>query len=138
MENEFEKIGSYQYSSEAIIIKGKLESEGIEVFMADNFTIDTDPLVSNAIGGVKLYVRAEQLDAVKIILSEISRYSVDDNGKAIICPKCESDKVEVGTTVKEGKSLFAFLFGFLIAGGMPVYTKYTYRCSNCSNEFEIK
>ncbi|PZR13642.1 MAG: hypothetical protein DI539_19305 [Flavobacterium psychrophilum] len=138
MEKEFAKIGSYQYTSEAIIIKGKLESEGIEVFMADNFTIDTDPLVSNAIGGVKLYVRSEDMDKATAVLSEISRYSVDDKGQAVICPKCNSNKVEVGTTVKEGKSLFAFLFGFLIAGGMPVYTKYTYRCSNCNNEFEIK
>lgn len=139
MENEFEKIGSYQYSSEAIIIKGKLESEGIEVFMADNFTIDTDPLVSNAIGGVKLYVRNEDMDKANTVLSDISRYSVDDKGQAIICHKCNSDKVEVGTTVKEGKSLFAFLFGFSISTGvLPLYTKYIYRCSNCSNEFKIQ
>ena len=138
MENEFIKIGSYQYSSEAIIIKGKLESEGIEVFMADNFTIDTDPLVSNAIGGVKLYVSTEQFDKAKNVLLEISRYSLNDEGDPVICSKCGSNKVEMGTTVKEGKSLFAFLFGFLIAGGLPVYTKYKYRCENCGNEFEIK
>lgn len=138
MENEFTKIGSYQYSSEAVIIKGKLESEGVEVFMADNFTIDTDPLVSNAIGGVKLFVRSEQLEKAMSVLAEISRYSVDDKGEAIICSQCGSEKVELGTTVKEGKSLFAFLFGFLIAGGMPVYTKYRYRCNSCNNEFEIK
>ena len=50
----FRKIASFQYSSEAIIYKGRLESEGIAVFMRDNFTIDTDPLVSNAVGGVKI------------------------------------------------------------------------------------
>lgn len=138
MENEFIKIVSYQYSSEAIIVKGKLESDGVEVFMADNFTIDTDPLVSNAIGGVKLYVRNGQFDKAKSILSEISRYSLNDEGQPVICPQCGSNKVEMGTTVKESKSLFAFLFGFLIAGGLPVYTKYKYRCENCRNEFEVK
>ena len=53
MKNDiFTKIGQYQYSSEAFIYKGKLEAEGIEVFVRDNHTVDTDPLVSNAIGGV--------------------------------------------------------------------------------------
>ncbi len=55
MKNEiFSTVAVFQYSSEAQIIKGRLESDGIEVFLADNLTIDTDPLVSNAIGGVKL------------------------------------------------------------------------------------
>ena len=69
----FQKIATFQYSSEALILKGKLESEGIEVFMRDNVTIDTDPLVSNAIGGVKLFVRSEDLGKAQGILSEISR-----------------------------------------------------------------
>ena len=56
-ELEFKKIGEYQYSYEANIYKTKLESFGIEVFIRDSFTIDANPLISNAIGGVKLYVR---------------------------------------------------------------------------------
>ncbi|MBC7655284.1 MAG: DUF2007 domain-containing protein, partial [Oligoflexus sp.] len=48
----FKIIATYQYTSEAIIFKGKLESEGIEVFMRDNNTVDTNPLYSNAVGGV--------------------------------------------------------------------------------------
>ncbi|MFL9843236.1 putative signal transducing protein [Flavobacterium rhizosphaerae] len=75
MENAFQKVAAYQYSSEAIVIKGRLEAEGIEVFMADNYTIDVDPLVSNAIGGVKLFVRTENVEKAKEILSEISRYA---------------------------------------------------------------
>ena len=138
MENAFTKIGSWQYSSEAIIIKGKLEAEGIEVFMADNFTIDTDPLVSNAIGGVKLFVHTDDLEKAKEILAEVSRYSVDDDGEKVVCPQCGSQTAQVFTTVSNKKSLAAFLFGFLIAGGLPIYTKYKYRCNDCGHEFEIK
>ena len=55
--SKFHKIAVYQYVAEAMLFKGKLESEGIEVFLQDENTINTDPLLSNAIGGVKLLVR---------------------------------------------------------------------------------
>ena len=138
MDQTFTKIASYQYSSEAVITKGRLEADGIEVFMSDNFTIDTDPFVSNAIGGVKLFVKAEDEARAKVILSEISRYSKDDSGHNVVCPKCGSEKVEVGSTIKNSKSLLAFLVALLFAGVLPFYTKYTYRCDNCGNEFKIK
>ena len=137
MKNTFTKIGSYLYSSEAVIIQGKLEAEGIKVFVTDYFTINTDPLMSNAIGGVKLFVKTEQLEDAKQVLEQISRYSLDNEGDPITCPKCNGHQVEIGTTVKNTKSLLAFIFGFGFLGMLPFYTKYKYRCNNCKNEFNI-
>ncbi|WP_342662741.1 hypothetical protein [Gelidibacter mesophilus] len=66
MNNEtFTTVAVFQYSTEAQIIKGRLESDGIEVFLSDNLTIDTDPLVSNAIGGIKLKVLSHQAEEAK-------------------------------------------------------------------------
>ncbi|MGQ2983458.1 DUF2007 domain-containing protein [Flavobacterium sp.] len=138
MENEFAKIGSYQYSSEAIIVKGRLEAEGIEVFMEDGFTIDFGPLVSNAIGGVKLFVRSEDLVVANNVLAEISQYSLDSKGHPVTCPKCCSSTVNVFTTIKDRKALLSFLFGGVLFGTLPPYVKYVYRCNNCSNEFAIQ
>jgi DNA-directed RNA polymerase subunit RPC12/RpoP len=138
MENAFIKVATFQYSSEALIIKGRLESEGIEVFMTDNFTIDTDPLVSNAIGGVKLFVKKEQLEDAQMILSDISRFSLDDAGRDITCPECGSRQVELGSTIRDGKSFMSFLFGTILFGTLPFYIKYKYRCNKCSHEFEIR
>ncbi|MBE98805.1 DUF2007 domain-containing protein [Flavobacterium coralii] len=138
MKNEFVKIRAFEYAPEAHIVKGRLEHEGIEVFMADNFTIDTDPLVSNAIGGVKLYVKAEDAENANKVLESISRYSVDENGIPISCPNCGDKRMEVGSTVRNTKSLLAFLFSFGLLGTLPFYTKYKYRCNNCKNEFNIK
>lgn len=137
MKSTFTKIGSYTYTSEAVIIRGRLEAEGIEVHMADNFTVDNDPLISNAIGGVKLYVKTEQAEQAKQVLSQISRYSLDNEGKLLKCPKCGHHEVEVGTTIKNVKSLLAFLFGFF-AVILPFYTKYKYRCNYCGHEFNIQ
>lgn len=60
-EEKFQLLRRFQYSSEAIIYQGKLESHGVEVFLRDNHIVDTNPLYSNAVGGVKLYVKQQTL-----------------------------------------------------------------------------
>lgn len=134
-ENTFQKIATFQYSSEAIIFKGKLESEGIEVFMRDNNTVDSNPLYSNAVGGVKLFVKNDDFDKATDIFSNISQYSLDDNEKLIKCPKCGTEQIDMVTSIKDLKSFLAFLFSvFLIV--MPFYSKYKYKCNNCKFEFK--
>ena len=135
MNDTFVVIATFQYSSEAHIIRGKLESEGIKVFMADHITIDTDPLMSNAIGGVKLKVSLKQEKKAKEILNSISKYSLDDDLKPIICPNCGSGKVAFFSTIKDLKSLIIYLFSFLIMI-LPFSVRYTHRCENCKTEFK--
>ena len=134
-ESTFQKIATFQYSSEAIIFKGKLESEGIEVFMRDNNTVDSNPLYSNAVGGVKLFVKNDDFDKATDIFSNISQYSLDDNEKLRKCPKCGAEQIDMVTSIKDLKSFLVFLFSvFLIA--MPFYSKYKYKCDNCKFEFK--
>jgi len=137
MSDTFVTIARYQYSSEAQIVKGRLESDGIEVFLRDNITIDTDPLVSNAIGGVKLKVLAKDASKARSILSSIKKYSINDEGEAIVCWNCGSHHVEMYSTINNFKSLFFFLIGFL-AGTLPFSTRYQYKCEDCKTEFPIK
>jgi hypothetical protein len=133
--NKFTKVAQFQYAAEAHIFKGKLEASGIEVFLQDSYTIDADPLLSNAIGGVKLLVKTEDFHNAKSILSEVKLYAVDDDGQNIKCPNCQSEKIDFFSTIKDLKSLFAFLFSFLLIL-IPIYTKYKYRCANCNTQFD--
>lgn len=134
-ESTFQKIATFQYSSEAIIFKGKLESEGIEVFMRDNNTVDSNPLYSNAVGGVRLFVKNDDFDKATDIFSNISQYSLDDNKKLIKCPKCGAEQIDMITSIKDLKSFLVFLFSvFLIA--IPFYSKHKYKCDNCKFEFK--
>ena len=137
MSQKFKTIARFQYTTEAQIIKGRLEAEGIKVFLQDHLTIDTDPLVSNAIGGVKLNVLSEDAMKAQHILSTIKRYSLDDEGNTIHCPNCNSDKVELFSTITDFRSFFAFLIGFLF-GALPFHTRYKYKCETCSTEFKQK
>jgi hypothetical protein len=134
MEEQFQLVGRYQYSSEALIYKGKLESEGIEVYISDNNIVDSNPLYSNAVGGIKLFVKEEDLEKAQLILSEVSKYSIDENNLLIKCPKCNAEQVDMVTSIKDIKSFLAFLFSVLIVI-MPFYSKYKYKCQSCKFEF---
>jgi len=134
MEDIFELIGTYQYSSEAIIIKGKLESEGIEVFMRDNNTVDANPLYSNAVGGVKLFVNSNDYLKAKDIVSQVSKYSLDDNSKLLKCQKCGAEQIDMVTSIKDLKSLSVYIFSLLL-GALPFYSKHKYKCRKCKFEF---
>jgi hypothetical protein len=123
MEDFFQLIGSYQYSSEAIIIKGKLESEGIDVYIRDNNIVDSNPLYSNAVGGVKLFVNKKNYFKATEVISQVSQYSLDDKSKLLKCPNCEAEQIDMVTSIKDLKSLFAFVFSTLLFGTLPFYCK---------------
>lgn len=137
MKNMFSTIAVFQYAAEAHILKGRLEANGIEVFMTDHYTINTDPLVSNAIGGVKLKVKTGDVEKANTILSEISKYSLSDEQKSIYCPECNSSKIQMMTVISDFKSLVSFLVGLLFLV-LPFYTRYKYKCLQCKKEFNIK
>ncbi|NLC49293.1 MAG: DUF2007 domain-containing protein [Bacteroidales bacterium] len=61
---------SFTYPHEAHLAKGKLQSEGVEVFIKDEMTTQVNNFYSNAIGGVKLQVRSADFDIAHSILIE--------------------------------------------------------------------
>ncbi|WP_400076124.1 DUF2007 domain-containing protein [Winogradskyella sp. R77965] len=137
MQETFVTIARFPYSTEAQIVKGRLEADGIEVFLRDNLTIDTDPLVSQAIGGVKLKVLAKDEEKARAIFQSIKTYALDNEGNPIVCPNCKGQHIEMYTTITGFKSLVSFLIG-LISGTLPFSTRYQYKCEDCKTEFPIK
>jgi predicted RNA-binding Zn-ribbon protein involved in translation (DUF1610 family) len=134
MEEKYILVGRYQYTSEALIYKGKLESEGVDVFIRDNNTVDANPLYSNAIGGVKLFVNREDEKKTYSILSQISEFSLDENNQLMKCPKCGVEEIDMITSVKDIRSLILFMFSMLLVL-LPFYSKHKYKCRMCNFEF---
>lgn len=134
IEDKFTLLRRFQYSSEAIIYQGKLESQGIEVFLRDITIIDSNPLYSNAVGGIKLFVKTEDVIKASEILNDVSLFSVDDDNKPIKCPKCGAEKNDLVTSIKDWKSFFAFILAWVITT-FPVYSKHKYKCQICKYEF---
>ena len=120
MEDKFFLLASFEYAADVQIIKGKLESEGIPVFLRDENTLNSDPLISNAIGGVKLQVYSKDRERALEIYDEVRTYALDKNDRPIVCPNCKASKSEV---YYNRKSVFYKLF--------PFFEKRKYKCLNC-------
>jgi DNA-directed RNA polymerase subunit RPC12/RpoP len=131
-EEKFTFLRRFQYSSEAIIYQGKLESQGIEVFLRDNNIVDSNPLYSNAVGGVKMFVKTEDFDKANEVLDEVSLYAVDDDNQPVKCQECGAEQVEMETTIRSWKTLWNVIWlGFLAL----LFEKQKYKCQKCNHEF---
>jgi hypothetical protein len=79
---------------DALLAKGALESAGIECFFDDANIVRMDWFISNAVGGVKLLVRPDDLAVANEILNQRIPATLDvpDVGEyhQPRCPKCES------------------------------------------------
>ena len=63
-------IASFSHPFEAHLAKGKLESEGIEAYIADENIVGINWLYSNLVGGVKLKVREDDRERALKSLEE--------------------------------------------------------------------
>lgn len=127
MSQEFYRLGAFEYAADVQIIKGKLESEGIAVFLRDENILNSDPLISNAIGGVKLEVYTKDKERALEIYNEIRNYAIGADGNFVICPNCKAQKSEV---YYSRKSIFFKLF--------PFFEKRKYKCLSCGMITEPK
>ena len=118
-------LATFPYSTEAQVTKAKLESEGIRVMLLDEKTVDSDPLISQAIGGVKLLVHDDNIKEAIKIYNQIRTYEKDKNGDNIVCVNCESTKILIAEPTR--KNLFYMLF--------PFFEKTKYRCNVCNITF---
>jgi hypothetical protein len=66
----FIQIGSYDNYIYAHIVLSKLQDSGINCHLKDEYTITIDPLLSPALGGIKLMVAAPQVDRALELLNE--------------------------------------------------------------------
>ncbi|MCF8278563.1 MAG: DUF2007 domain-containing protein [Flavobacteriales bacterium] len=101
-------IKTFFYDHETILYEPKFEAEGIEYFLKDQKTVAIDPLVSNAIGGIKLQVREEDEERARALVAEIeANNSGTQLGDVIVvngqkyektldeCPSCESEDIYI-------------------------------------------
>ncbi|AEM70112.1 hypothetical protein Murru_1068 [Allomuricauda ruestringensis DSM 13258] len=121
MKNEFYTLGSFEFPADAVVIKGKLEAEGIAVFLKDENTINSDPLISAALGGVKLQVYSSDKERAKEIFDEVRNYATDEFGNPVVCPNCKATKSEI---YYSRSTVFYKLF--------PFFEPRKYQCMKCN------
>ena len=120
---------------EALLAKGSLDSAGIESFLADDNMVRMDWFISNLLGGVKLQVRPEDVDAADEILNQPIPDGFDVEGVGDYqqprCPKCES----LDISFEELNKLIAY-GGLFVNVPLPVHRK-GWTCHSCGQRWEV-
>ena len=89
-----------------------------------------DPLLTNAVGGIKLVVRKEDATEVFGLLKQFDK---DFQSKAV-CPKCGSHDIELVPKRSAANMITAILSW--IFSSYAVSAENVYKCSNCGYESE--
>ncbi|MCH3881517.1 MULTISPECIES: putative signal transducing protein [Tenacibaculum] len=126
MNDNYKILAVFEYSTEAHVIKSRLDADGFKTMLMDEKTIDSDPLISNAIGGVKLLVHKNYFEKAVEVYNEIRVYQTDEKGNEISCPKCKSNKILVAPPQR--KNIFYMLF--------PFFESRKLICNDCKTIFK--
>jgi len=120
--------------ADALLAKTVLDSAEIECFLFDENVIRMDWFYSNAVGGVKLLVRARDAAAATELLNQKSPEEFAVDGAAAYkqprCPKCGSLDVSFGESGKR-------LSYVTVALGVPLPVKRGgWKCHSCGHSWD--
>ncbi len=109
----------------------RLRAAGVECYLKDEYTVTIDPLLSNAIGGIKLMVKKEEEANVRKILRELTA----DSESFIICPKCGSHKF-IQVPKRSTENMITAIATWLFSS-YAVSLENVYQCKDCNYESEV-
>ncbi len=132
------KFKYYQNSIEANRDKQILANKEIISFIANEQTIQSDWLLSNALGGIQLQVFDNDQEKAEEILKDFLEnehfeleveHTISDPEFDFVCPKCGSNHLYKNSNPEK---TFGFSMPFLNFGDGTNY----YNCYYCGNQFE--
>lgn len=127
---EFIVLNSYNNYIEAHIAKGVLEERGISSWLKDEFTLTIDPILTNAVGGIKIMVNNEDAEKALEILNELRK----EQKQAVVCPKCGSHNIEQVSTPRKAINWISAISTFFL-GDYAMTVEKVNHCFDCKHEF---
>jgi hypothetical protein len=126
----FVLLNSYNNYVEAHIAKGVLDEHGINSWLKDENTVTIDPILTNAVGGIKVMVAEEDAQKAWDILQQLK----EEQRKLIACPKCQSHNIELVTTPRKAINWLTAISTFFMSD-VAIATDKVNHCFDCGNEF---
>lgn len=127
----FVPIRSFDNYIYANILLSRLKQEGFDCYLKDENTVTIDPLLSPAIGGMKIMVPEE--DAAKA-LTMLDLFE-NDYVATVPCPQCGESALQRLVTTDSPTNPIVALFYQLFLGSAKKEHKF-YRCSNCGAKMD--
>jgi hypothetical protein len=131
--NNLVALRKFRDMPEALLAQGALESAGIESSFMDETTIRMDWLWSDAMGGIKLRVKAQDADAAAQLLDQeiLEKFGVEGAGEfeQPRCPKCNSLNISFRDLDK-----WCAYGGMMVGLPIPVKDE-RWKCQTCGYEW---
>lgn len=126
-------IATFTLQQELLLSKGKLEAMGIESFAQSSTSSQMNNSYSNAFGGVKLQVKAQDVNQAVDILTHTPPAELSVKNALLTCQNCGSSQIT-------GIGLNGMLSGFFskISGARSTHLTTKYHCKDCDSTFTIK
>ena len=119
-------IRSFDNYLYANILLSRLKDEGFDCYLKDENTVTIDPLLSPAIGGMKLMVLEADVARANALLDQIELEYL----ATIPCPSCGQRNLQRLKKTSKPNNFFGALLSQLVTGSAS-QEKLFYRCSNC-------
>lgn len=144
MENWIEII-SFTYPHEAHQAKTVLEASEIEAIIKDEFTVQVNNLLSNAVGGVKILVQKENVEEAISILEQggyLQKKDAKEKNQKLetfpienktCCPYCNSENIS-----KKNMPGYIFALSILFLRFPLPFLRKAYYCYDCMKEWKVK
>lgn len=128
---ELETLISFDNVIEAELLRLKLENEGIECFLFDKHLVSTNPMYANALGGIKIKVKNEDVDVAKQIM--LLDFQINSS-KPFVCELCASNEYYTNfNSFNSLKAIFAIILSILTFS-YPIYAIKARKCKSCGKE----
>lgn len=127
-------VARFRDLPEAMLARGRLQSAGIDAFLADENYIRMDWFMSNMIGNMRLQVREDDAESAKEILAQQvpEKFETDtESFEQPKCPKCGSVDIEF-EGVNRGIGLVA---AYAVRVPLPLRSD-TWKCNHCGAEWQ--
>lgn len=124
-------IATFTKPEEAHLMRMRLEEAGIEAFLLDEHMIQMDLLQSNAIGGVRVQIADEDIQAARELLSSDAGAGAAEPLDSPACPKCGSTAVERENFSRRFAYISLLLFGIPL-----LFIRRRLRCSDCLHTWQ--
>jgi hypothetical protein len=108
-----------------------LKEGGIDCYIRDEHTITIDPLLSPALGGMKLMVHENDLKEALSILDHSDQLYL----QSVACPVCQQYSLQQIREIEESTHWWQRLKNILINGQENIQKSY-YRCYSCGTKFD--
>ena len=123
-------LNSYNNYIEAHIAKGVLEEHSISCWLKDENTITIDPILTNAVGGIKVMIIKEDEQKALDILNKLR----NEQKLTVLCPACGSNNIELVSTPRKAYNWISALSTFFL-GSFAITIDKVNHCFDCKHEF---